>query len=103
MIFELGEYKVGMLCRGDKCDNIGPTIRFKGLVYDPVSYFKRKILLEREIKNSDWQWIEFPLNIDKEEKLILEFSFINDGGNPVTKEDRNFYLNQLKIIRRESR
>jgi len=99
MIFKPGKYKIDMLCRGSKCDNIGPIIRFKGLIYDSVSYFKREILLEREVKNLDWEWIEFPLDINKEEKLILEFSFINDGGNLVTKEDRNFYLKQLRIMK----
>jgi len=59
-------------------------------------------LIEREIKNSGWEWVEFPLKLDKKERLLLKFSFINDGGNPKTGEDRNFYLKQLKIIRRKN-
>ena len=104
MIFKPGDYEVSLLCRGDKADNIGPIIKFEKLTYHPapISYFEREVVFEREIKNLNWEWIEFSLSIIKEEKLILKFSFINDGSNPVTKEDRNFYLKQFKIKRRES-
>jgi len=56
-------------------------------------------LIEREIKNSGWEWVEFPLKLDEKERLLLKFSFINDRVNPKTREDRNFYLKQMKITK----
>lgn len=62
---------------------------------------KKTVIAEKIVEtNSEFKDYIIPFQTNTDSNISFSVSFINDGGNPATKEDRNAYLKSLVVKER---
>ena len=96
--YNKGYYVLNISAKGTIANQKWPILELKllskeGDLMHIVNYSETK-----EITSNNYQWYSYYFNIDNNNSIIsLELSFINDYYDSKKGEDRNIYINEIKI------